>query len=334
MKALVIGASGFVGGALTRALVDQGHEVRVLARMTSKLDALEGLPVDLRYGCLESTDCLDHLLDDIEIVYNCAAVSADWGRWQAFYEANVLGLSNLLEAARRDRALTRLVHLSSTTVYGYPAHSCDESHPLTEMGMPFNRSKVQGERTVWEFVRQGLPVTVLRPTSIYGPRCANVIEWAKQLVTNELMWIDGGKSKAGLMYVENAVEAIIQASLSQQTMGQAYNLADDSNENWREFGLMLASGLNTPMPTLNLPHQAVFVIAGVFEVMYRLARSDRRPIVTRQQVYQFSRDQSYPIDKARKDFGLHSRVSFSEGMQKTVKWLKSPEGQRALGKAG
>jgi nucleoside-diphosphate-sugar epimerase len=330
MKALVIGATGFLGGALTKALIERGHEVRVMVRMTSKLDSLEGLPVDIRYGCLESTSGLDNVMDEVEIIYNCAAATSDWGRWQAFYDANVLGVKNLLEAAQHDRALKRFVHISSAGVYGYPGRPCDESHPIKEISLPFNRSKVQGERILWDYVRQGLPITILRPVNIFGPRSANVVEWANQLIHNEVMWIDGGKSTAGLMYIDNAVESIIGASLSPATVGQAYNLRDESNENWREFGVTLASGLSTPVPSLNLPNQLVIVIATVFEIFYRLLQTENRPIVTRQQVYLFSRDQDYPIDKAQKDFGFHSQVSFSEGMQRTVKWLKSEEGKAFL----
>jgi nucleoside-diphosphate-sugar epimerase len=330
MKVLVIGATGFLGAALTKALVERGNEVRVMLRMTSKEDVLEGLPVDIQYGCLESFSCLDHLMDDIEIVYNCAAVSTDWGRWQEFHDANVLGVENLAEAAQRARSLKRFVHISSTTVYGYPAQVCDETHPLVDVGLPFNRSKIQGERILWDNARRGLPLTILRPANLYGPRSSNVIEWANQLIRNEVMWIDGGKKPAGLMYVDNAVEAIIQASLSPAAAGQAYNLRDESREHWREFGITLASGLTTPVPSLNLPHLLVSVIAAVFEILYRLLRIQGRPIVTRQQIYQFSRDQAYPIDKAKRDFALAPKVSFSEGMQRTVKWLKSPEGKAYL----
>ena len=331
MKVLVTGATGFLGGALTKALVDQGHDVRVMARMTSKVDALQDLPVEIRYGCLESSSCLDGLLDGVEIIYNCAAATADWGRWQAFYDANVLGVKNLMEASVRDRALTRIVHLSSTCVYGYPTRVCDESQPIKDIGLPFNRSKVEGERILWDYIRQGLPITILRPSNLFGPRSASVIDWANQLIHDELMWIDGGKSAAGLMYVGNAVDAIIKASQSPATLGQAYNLRDESRENWREFGVALASGLGTGVPTLNLPNQVVTVLMYVFEIFYRMLRTEKRPVVTRQQVFQFSRDQAYPIEKAQRDFGFHSRVSFSEGMQETVRWLKSEEGKVFLG---
>jgi nucleoside-diphosphate-sugar epimerase len=330
MKVLVVGATGFLGAALTKALIEQGNEVRVMVRMTSKLDALEGLPIDVQYGCLESFSCLDHLMDEIEIVYNCAAVSADWGRWQEFYEANVLGVENLAQAAQRARTIQRFVHISNTAVYGYPAQVCDETHPIVDVHLPFNTSKAQGEHILWENARRGLPLTILRPTIIYGPHSPAVIDWANQLIRNEVMWIDGGKTAAGLMYIDNAVEAIIQASLAPAAKGQAYNLRDESREHWREFGVTLASGLNTPVPSLNLPDPLVSVIAAVFEILYRLVRIQARPIVTRQQVYQFSRDQAYPIDKAQKDFGLTSKVSFTEGMQKTIKWLKSPEGKAFL----
>ena len=255
MNVLVTGATGFLGGALTQALFRKGHAVRILARRTSQLQQFDGLPVEIRYGSLEDQASLVATCKDVELIYHCAALASDWAPWKQFYKANVQGVENLLAAARASANLQRLVHVSTTDVYGYPVAAVDETYPITDVGLPYNRSKGLGEKKVWEFSREtGLPVTVIRPATIYGPRSLSIVaEIAAVLRKKQMALIDGGRVAAGLLYIDNAVDGILQAAQSQQTIGQAYNLRDENDETWRQFVSVLASGMGARQPWMNLP---------------------------------------------------------------------------------
>ena len=226
MTALVTGASGFLGGALTRALVSKGQKVRVLARQASVLTHLSDLPVEVIIGSLEDKTSLRTACRNIEVIYHCAALSYDWGSWNAFYQANMLGVKNLLEATKETGGIKRFLHISSTDVYGYPTEACDESCPITDIGLPYNRIKGMGEKFVWDYYKEtGLPMTVIRPATIYGPRSKDlVLEIVRLLLKKQMVLINHGDSRAGLLYIDNAVEGIIQAAASPNTVGEAYNL--------------------------------------------------------------------------------------------------------------
>jgi nucleoside-diphosphate-sugar epimerase len=332
MKVLVTGATGFLGGALTNALIGEGQEVRVLARKTSNLNRLSNLPVDVRYGSLEDKPSLIALLEGIDFVYHCAALATDWASWNDFFQANVQGVKNLLEAASEAGNVRRFVHISTTDVYGYPVQAVEETYPITDIGLPYNRSKGLEERAVWDSYREtGLPVTVIRPATIYGPCSLSiVVEIAALLLHKQMVLIDGGRHCAGLLYIDNAVEGIRQAALSPQTIGQAYNLRDEGNETWRQFAGALATGLDAGCSWINLPGKLALGIAHLFEIVYRVMGIRSRPLLTRDATYLLYRDQGYPIKKAKQDFSFRSTVSFAEGMERTLAWLASEEGQGAL----
>ena len=334
MKTLVTGATGFLGGAITHALVREGQEVRILARKTSHLHSLSKLPVDIRHGSLEDKSSLVDLFRDIEFVYHCAALVSDWGSWTEFYEANVRGVQNLLEAAQQEGTLRRFVRISTTDVYGYPVEPVAETHPIIDVGLPYNRSKGLGEKAVWDiYQRTGMPVTVIRPATIYGPRSMSIkVEIAALLSQKRMGLFSGGRLPAGLLYIDSAVEGILQAGRSPQTVGQAYNLRDEGNESWFQFVSALATGLELGLPSIRIPSQLAMIIANSYEIVYRWLGIQGRPLLTRHAAYILCRNQDYPIKKAQQDFGFRSKVSFEEGMERTLTWLASEEGREALSK--
>jgi nucleoside-diphosphate-sugar epimerase len=321
---LVTGASGFLGGRLAQLLVARGGKVRILARQSSNLEHLEGLPIEIVRGDLAAIDPLTQAVRGVTHIYHCAACSTDWASWRVYHEANVTGVSNLVHAAAQAGGLQRFLHVSTTDVYGYPHFPCDEAHPLTDVGLPYNRTKCMGEECMWKAARDsGLPVTVVRPATIYGPRSKDfAVEIANLIRQGRMMVINGGFSSGGFCYVDNAVDGIIQAATATETAGRAYNLADATGATWRSYIDALADGLGERRPRYDLPSGIAFPLARGLEAAHRLLRRSGRPLLTRHAVYLLSRNQEYPIEKARREFGYAPAVSFEEGVARTVEWLK------------
>ncbi|WP_159399661.1 type I polyketide synthase [Streptomyces alboflavus] len=326
---LVAGAGGFIGGHLTRRLAERGHRVRVLVREGSDRSALAGLDVDVAVGDLGDPDSLRRAAAGVRHVYNCTGLSADWGPWADFQRVNVDGSRNLVEAAGHAGTVARFLHVSTTDVYGYPVRPCAEDTPPRDIGLPYNRSKLLGEQAVRESAaRAGLPLTVVRPVSVYGPRSKDfVIEIATLLLSRQMVYIRGGDVPAGLLYVTNAADAMIAACASEAAAGRTYNLRDPDRTTWRTYVEALARGLGVKPPSLSLPAPLARGVATVSEGLYGALRIRSRPVLTRHAVHLFDRDQSYAVDRARDELGFKGDVDFEEGVRLTLAWLDSPEGR-------
>jgi nucleoside-diphosphate-sugar epimerase len=324
MASLVTGASGFLGGHLAEELIAQGEEVLVLLRSGSAAPHLARLPVKPVVGDLSDIELLRRAVEPVTRIFHCAACSTDWAPWQSYFSANVTGTENLLEAARSAPRLDRFMHVSTTDVYGYPTVPCDETHPTVDAGLPYNQTKRLGEMAVWRAHEAWrLPVTVLRPATIYGPRGKDfTVEIAALLRQRVMATIDGGRARGGFAYVGNVVDAMLQCSVSEAALGQAYNLADGTDATWSEYLRVFAMGLGYQAPWIDLSTGTAVRLAGVLESIHRMLRLPGRPLLTRHAVKLLGVDQEFPAAKARREFGFAPAVSLQEGIARSVAWLK------------
>lgn len=327
MPVLVTGASGFLGGRLAETLMSEGEQVTVLARASSDLSHLFASPPDrLRIvrGGLTDCDSLAEAVRGVTHIFHCAAASTDWAAVEVYQDSNVRGTEMLVAAALKQRQLQRFVHVSTTDVYGYPVVPCAETGEVRDVGLPYNRTKIQGEQAVWRAAQEGLPVTVIRPATIYGPRGkAFVTDIADLLQRRQMAYIGGGRATGGFLYVDNAVSAMIAAAGSAVAEGQVYNLSDATGATWNRYVKALAEGLGYRPPWIDLPYGLAMSIAGGMEAPYRWVKAlPGRPMLTRHAVFLLARDQEFPSDKARAELGFSSQVSFEEGIARSVAWLK------------
>ena len=320
---LITGASGFLGGRLAQVLAEKGEAVRIINRQPGLPAHLAALPIEVTRASLDDLPALVSAMKDVEVVFHCGACSSDWAPWSVFHAANVSGVANILRAAASASSLSRFVHISTADVYGYPVVPCDEDGPLVDSGLPYNRSKILGEREVWRASGEGLPVTVLRPTTIYGPRSKDfAVEIDKLLRQGIMMHVDQGRSTGGFIYVDDVVDAMLGASTSGTTVGRAYNIAPEIDSTWHEFVEAMSVALGHKPPWLNFSRRTANAVGLVSEVIYRTARIGLRPPLTRHAVNVLSRNQSFPIGRAKHDFGFAPKVGLSVGVQRTVEWLK------------
>jgi len=324
MASLVTGASGFLGGHLAESLIAEGEEVYVLVRPTSATPHLSRLPVRPVIADLSDVASLRQAVQPVTRIFHCAACSTDWAPWATYVSANVTGTENLLEAARSAPKLERFVHVSTTDVYGYPAVPCAETRPMVDAGLPYNQTKRLGELAVWKAQREfSLPVTVVRPATIYGPRGKDfTIEVATLLRQRLMATIDGGRARGGFAYVCNVVDAMLQASVSKAALGQAYNLSDGTDATWKRYLALFAAGLECSEPWIDLSTRAAIGMSRLFEAVHRLLRLPGRPLLTRHAVYLLGVDQEFPTEKARRDFGFAPSVSLEEGIARSVAWIR------------
>jgi len=322
MKSLVTGASGFIGGHLTRALVVAGDVVRILARPASDTRHLADLPVEICTGDLTDPHSLRQAVAGVERVFHCAAIVSDWGDAALFGAVNVAGTRHLLAAAL-DAGVRKFVHVSSTEVYGYPDYPATEEAPYRRRSWPYCETKIEAEKQAWAFAERGLPLTVVRPATVYGPRSATLVEMVGLLQTGQMMLIGSGRRNAGLMYVDNLSDALWLAGRPDLGLGRAYNLTDGLDVTWGQLTNALAALLGKSPVRRSAPRTPAYAAGWLLEGWARLRRQSARPLLTRMAVEFTGTDQSFPADRARRELGWSPRVGFDEGMQRVRAWLQA-----------
>ena len=162
---LITGGSGFLGINLIRHLLSKGHAIRSLDLL--EFDYAEADQIEAIIGDIRNKETMDLVTKDIDIVIHCAAALPLYSP-EEIYTTDVLGTRNVLEAAFNHK-VERVVHISSTAVYGIPDH-----HPLLEddelIGVgPYGEAKIEAEHVCLEYRKKGMCVPILRPKSFVGP---------------------------------------------------------------------------------------------------------------------------------------------------------------------
>ncbi len=329
---LVTGASGFIGGQLVERLVANGAPVRALVRTTSDTSRLQQLGVQIVIGDLTDAASLADAVDGCRQILHCGALVSDWATVREIRRANVEGTRNLLAAAGGS-TVRRIVHFSSTDVYGHPGHrEVDESYPPSRFSNWYSRTKLEAEAVIREAAAAGGPETViLRPATIYGPRSVNVVgEIAKAIRGGRMLLVAGGRAIAGLCYIDNLVDAALLALEHDAAPGETFNVTDGLDVSWRAFVDDLAAGLGCARARLNAPYWLASGAGLSLEQGYRLLRATTRlqtaPLLSRQAVELMGRDQSFSNAKLRRILGWEPRVDYQSGLGATLAWLKhTPE---------
>jgi nucleoside-diphosphate-sugar epimerase len=328
VRCLVTGATGFIGGHVAQRLVRDGYRVRCLVRPSSDTAALGALGVDLVRGDLTDAASLASAAEGCGVVLHCGALVSDWATIEEIEQVNVAGTRNALQAALSTSA-ERFVQVSSTDVYGYPGRpGIDEEYVPAGFSNWYAETKRAAEAEVRRVERErGLSVVILRPATVYGPGSKDVVgDMARAIRSRQMLLVDGGRAVAGLLYVDNLVDAVVLALQADAAVGEAINLTDGLNITWKRFLADVADGLGYPEPRLSLPYGPAYGVAFGLEHGYRFlrrtARIKTRPLLSRQAVHVLGRDQDFSNRKARETLGWSPRVSYQDGLAATVKWLR------------
>jgi nucleoside-diphosphate-sugar epimerase len=163
---------------------------------------------------------------------------------------------------------------------------------------------------------------MIRPAMVFGPECQNYVgEIARHLLAGSMLLLDDGRHIAGLAYVENVVDAILQAAATPAALQQALNVCDDLPVTWKDYIDALADGISARRVRFSLPTRAAYPLAIAMESVARAIRQRRRPLLTRLAVLELGQPQVYDISLARQLLGYTPRVSFEEAMQTTLEWF-------------
>ena len=237
-RVLVTGAGGFIGSHLTGELASRGADVRAFVRYNSKssiglldllspalTDRIEVFPGDLR-----NAEAVHRAATGVDVVFHLGALISipySYVHPREVVEANVIGTLNVLTACR-DLRVPRVVHTSSSEVYGTALYApIDEKHPLQGQS-PYSASKIGADMLAESFIRSyELPVTVARPFNTYGPRQsarAVIPTIITQALAGDKILLGDANPKRDLVYVADTVDAFLRLAESTETVGEIVNI--------------------------------------------------------------------------------------------------------------
>ncbi|NOY05919.1 MAG: NAD-dependent epimerase/dehydratase family protein [Chlorobi bacterium] len=323
MKIAITGATGFIGSTLVDALLQRGDSLRCLVRSTSNLRWLEDKNVELVYGSLSDEKSLHELVDGVDMVYHIAGVVKSKTK-EGYYRGNVYSTENLLNACLEvNPGLSRFVHISSLTAVGpspgpdQPVNEETPPHPITTYG----KSKLEAEKRVLAAADK-LPVTIVRPPAVYGPRDTEILIFFKAVQTGLQTMIGFNQKLVSLIHVDDLVRGIILAGESPAAVGETYFISSETFYNWKDVGDITARALGKHrLVRIPVPHAVVYAIAFVAELFSYFRKQPATLNLEK------ARDlvQSYwtcDTAKASRDLGYHQAVSIEEGVEKTVRWYR------------
>ncbi len=267
MKALVTGATGFVGAHVVRALVEGGHEARALHRASSKMEALAGLTYESALGDVTDLDALRAASTGCDWVFHVAAVADYWRADKAhMLDVNVEGTRRVLQAAR-ENGVKRVVFTSSAAAVGFlKERPSSENDPfnLPPDAFPYGYSKALAEGVVREAVQAGQEVVTVNPVVVMGPGDLNIISGDFVLKTKRLQWtIPVPPGGVAVVDVRDVARMHIAAA-TQGRVGERYILGT-ANYKYAEWFRMIAEVVGASRPRLPTPGWVLPPLAALFD---------------------------------------------------------------------
>ncbi len=326
--ALVTGGGGFLGRYIVDQLIDRGIRVTTFSRGSyPELEALGARQVrgDLRDLQALTDACRDDNGQPVDVVYHVAARAGLWGPYNDFYEANVTGTVNVIEACRAT-GVRRLVYTSSPSVIfdGTNQRNVDESIPYPDhYESPYPETKAIGEQRVLAANSSELLTTSIRPHLIFGPRdnhlLPSLIARARQ---GRVPQVGDGTNMVDLTYVEDAAQAHLQAADALEpgspVAGSVYFISQgEPVVLWPWISDFLAR-LGLPPIRMRIPLGLARGAGGLLVAIYRGLRLRGEPPLTPFLASELAQDHYYDISRARRDFGYRPRFTMAQATERTL----------------
>jgi nucleoside-diphosphate-sugar epimerase len=325
---LVTGGNGFLGSAVVRQLVARGDRVRSLQR--SDAPQLRALGVDVVRADLADARGVMDAAAGCDAVLHIGAKAGVWGPYREYYQANVVGTRNVIDACRA-HGIRRLVYTSTPSVIhaGGDVEGVDETVPLaTHFETAYPATKAEAEAMVRTANGSALATVALRPHLIWGPDdpqlTARILARGR---AGRLRLVGGGVKRVDSVYIDNAANAHLLAldrvAPGAACAGKAYFISQDEPVRQRDLinGILAAGGL-PPCEKFISPRVA-FMVGAVLELAWRVMQRVDEPMMTRFLAKQLGTAHWYDISAAKRDLAYVPAVSILEGLARLTQSLRA-----------
>ena len=321
MKALVTGGTGFIGSHLVEALIQRGIEVRCLLRKSSDLKWISHLPVEYAWGDCRDKASLKEPVKGVDFIFHSAGVTKAV-KEEIFYEINAHGTENLIQAClEQNPGLRKFVYLSSQAAAG-PSRIGDrkkESDPCEPVSA-YGRSKKRGEELALDHAHR-LPLLILRPSAVYGPRERDIYVFLKFLSKGINPCLAPPDQRLSLCYVRDVVQAALLGAEAQTPAGEIFFIADGQDYSIESVGDTFAQALGIHTFRFCVPRWLVMGMASFSEYVSRISR--RPTLISRGKAEEMvQKNWVCDITKAKTVLGFVPGTLLTEGARLSVDWYR------------
>jgi nucleoside-diphosphate-sugar epimerase len=327
MTSLVTGASGFLGGHVVEELCRRGENVVVFARKTSDLSAVKHLPIEVRYGELRDVDSMKGIMDDVDMVFNCAGSVRFHQAYDKIHDINVVGTERLVAAAA-DAEVEKVVHTSSIAALGpdgiVDSDSVETNRP--DIKSVYSRSKTEAEAAFFKrCAERGIKGSALRPGVIYGPRdMTAAYYWFNLVDAGEGMVVGDGTTRFPLIYVDDVVEAFMTAAEREGAVGRTYNLDGPERASIKRIYDLISNEFGKEPRYRSVSYRSAMFAAKMSEFKAALGGYKNEPRYSTFVIFLFGKDHEKPdCSNAVADLGFQPKIGLDEGIKRTAIWYRT-----------
>ncbi|MEG8947180.1 NAD-dependent epimerase/dehydratase family protein [Rosettibacter firmus] len=318
---VVTGASGFVGSHMVDYLLSKGHTVKCILRKTSSTRWLKDKPVEIFYTGLFEKEKLKEILKDADYLFHIAGI-VKAKEPEEYFKGNVETTRTLLEALSEiENKIKKVVIVSSQTACGpsLDGKPCTEEtpeHPITTYG----RSKLAEEQLAKSFMNK-LPITIVRLPAVYGERDTEIYQVFKVYKMGIMTLVGFDEKKLNLSHVDDVVNGIYLAAISENSKGQTYFIASEKIYSWLEISDAIEKAFGKKAIIIRIPHLIVYTVAAFAEFFAMF--SSKAATFNLEKAKDFvQKEWTCDVSKAKKELGYKQNVSLEEGIRRTVEWYK------------
>ena len=330
MNVLVTGGGGFVGSYLVDRLLARGYKVRSFGR--SAQPVLEQKGVEVICGELANSTEVREACVAMDAVFHVGAKAGVWGSWESFYQPNVIGTRNVLEACKT-QGIARLVYTSTPSVVfnGQPIRGGGSEMPYGRKWLcHYAHTKAIAEKEALAANCETLKVVALRPHLIFGPGDPHLLPRVIESVKNGRLKIVGeGKNRVDISYVDDVAAAHLNAldalgSCNAGTCaGQAYFISQGKPvELWSWLNQIL-EGLGHAPLTKRVPLLLAYMVGAVAECTWKVFARSGEPPITRFVAVELAKDHYFDVEMAYRHLGYRATVDMKTALKATIEDLKA-----------
>lgn len=318
MRVLVTGAGGFLGFALTRALIARGDQVVAVNR--SHYPQLDAIGAQQFQGDIAQAGVLMQAANGCDAIAHVAALPGHWGRYEDYYRANVLGTQRVLEACKVHQ-IRKLVYTSTPSVAhaGGDLAGVNESAPIPKhFRAHYPATKAIAETAVLAANSPHLATCALRPHLIWGPGDNHLLPRLIARARAGKLKFVGISQLIDTIFIDNAVQAHLlaldQLNPNAACAGKPYFLSNDEPILLDEMVNKLLACADIAPVNKRVPYPIAYAAGALLELAYTLLPIKGEPIMTRFLAEQLSTAHWYDISAIKRDLGYRADVSIAQGL--------------------